>query len=518
MATETARNTARRNMLVILSDQQRWDTLGCYGAPMCRTPHADRLAARGVRFDAAFTGSIACSPSRASLFTGLYPHRHEVIHNNLPLKEELPTLTTELGGAGYHMGYAGKWHVDHAHVPSEHGFEGYDHPGYGYPLADGRTIHNVHYHTGAVQGGMYTVPDYYRDYLARHGYETPRLVSAHYGESLALTKKGHEIYGLQTGTIEETFEAMVAEQTIDLLRRFAEGGQSGAKPFLIWANFWGPHTPCLVPEPYYSMYDPADIPVEPSFVESWERKPRRHKIWEAQWGLSGDGWRGWREIVARYWGYCTMLDDLLGRILDELDALGLTDSTMVAYTTDHGDAMGAHRIIEKGPFGYEEAYRLPLIVAHPDCENPGSASSEFVYLQDFYPTALEEAGLPEQKDCDFDSIRDLALGRDVSMRRDSVYAHGGHSLPSTMRMLRTSRFKLVLTPSAESTNWDLLNDPWEIWELYDLENDPHELTNLIATPGAAVVQGEMLRRMNEWMTRTDDPMLPYFQTVRRALG
>jgi arylsulfatase A-like enzyme len=117
---------------------------------------------------------------------------------------------------------------------------------------------------------------------------------------------------LQSGGLESTFEYMVSEDTIGLLRRFQAARVKEGKPFFIWASFWGPHTPCIVPEPYYSMYDPTAIPVEPSFAETWHRKPGVQELSERTWGLSSGGWRGWREIIARYWGYVTMLDDLDG--------------------------------------------------------------------------------------------------------------------------------------------------------------------------------------------------------------
>jgi arylsulfatase A-like enzyme len=261
------------------------------------------------------------------------------------------------------------------------------------------------------------------------------------------------------------------------------------------------------------MYDPAAIPEPPSFVETWERKPMRHKVWEEMWGLSRDGWRGWREIVARYWGYVTMLDELTGRILAELRALGLEESTLVVFSTDHGDMMGAHRMIEKGPFGYEEAYRLPLVVTHPDCARPGSANDDLVYLQDLFPTFLELAGADVPAGCDHVSIVDQILGRDASTGRTALFAHGGHGVPKTMRVLRTKTHKLVLTPSAEGIAFDAVNDVWQVLELYDLVRDPDELCNLADCPGASAKQAELLDLMRQQMAATDDPLLSYLDVL-----
>ncbi|MBC7234395.1 MAG: sulfatase-like hydrolase/transferase, partial [Chloroflexi bacterium] len=298
-----------KNVLLIMTDQQRWDTLGCYGAPTCRTPNVDALAARGVRFNAAYAPTSPCSPARAALFTGLYPHKNNVPMNGGTLNQAVPNLATELKAAGYNLGYAGKWHVDQAKVPTEYGFQGKDFPGYGYPPTDG-LIEGLRY----MQ--RFSMPPHYREYLRARDLEVPKMLEAFYGDNPG--KQNQEMYALQSGTVEQSFECMVAEFAIDLLKRFAAEWKQTNKPFFIWANFWGPHTPCFIPEPYYSMYDPKQIPEEPSFGETWANKPGAHDIYQRVWGLNSGGWVTWREIVARYWGYCTMLDDLTGRILQAL--------------------------------------------------------------------------------------------------------------------------------------------------------------------------------------------------------
>jgi arylsulfatase A-like enzyme len=250
------------------------------------------------------------------------------------------------------------------------------------------------------------------------------------------------------------------------------------------------------------MYDPAAIPEEPSFGESWDRKPFVQQLVERYWGLSEGGWERWREIVARYWGYVTMIDDLVGRILDELQALGLAENTLVVFSTDHGDNMGAHRLIEKGPFAYEQCYRLPLIASHPDCERPGSVCDEFVYVQDLFPTFVDVAGLPAPDQADTMSILDLMRGQPASTGRDSVYAQFFAQLfPYEQRILRTKTHKLVYNRS-------------DIGELYDLVNDPWEMRNLFDLPEVKDLQAELIETMREHMVRLDDPILRAFDGIR----
>ena len=489
-------STGRRlNVLLILTDQHRYDTLGCYGAQTCRTPNLDGLAARGVRFDRAYTPTSPCSPARAALFTGLYPHKNHVLSNDCVLNPEVPNLATELGRAGYNLGYAGKWHVDRARVPSEYGFEAKDFPGYGYPAG------------GVVEGVRFGARDtlatrHYADYLRERGFERPRLLDAFYGGNPG--KQNQEMYALQSGSVETTFECMVGEETIRLLREMKEAQDRDGAPFFIWTNFWGPHTPCLLPEPYYSMYDPRAIPEEPSFNETWERKPFVQHLYERYWGLSSGGWQSWREIVARYWGYVTMLDDLIGRILGELRVLGLEENTLVVFTTDHGDMMGAHRLIEKGPFTYEQCYRLPLIAAHPGCQHPGGVCSEFVYLHDLFPTFLEVAGQAAPDVPDSRSILPNILGDDAPTGRESIYsAFYAQIFPYEQRMIRTRTHKLVYNRS-------------DVGELYDLADDPWEMRDLIDLPETRHVQNELLESMREHMVRLDDPVLRFFDGIRHV--
>ncbi len=485
----------RVNILLIMTDQHRYDTLGCYGSPFCRTPNIDKIASRGVRFDMAYTCAMPCSPSRASIFTGLYPHKHGVLANDYVLNDKVSNLATELRRAGYNLAYAGKWHVDYAKVPTEYGFEGKDFPGYGYPSTG--TIKGLRFDGGAKQ----PIP-HYPEYLKLHGYKPPKVLESFYSDNPGA--KDQEIYALQSGDVRESFEYMVTEFTLELLSKFRMERERYGKPFFMWTNFWGPHTPCLLPEPYYSMYDPAKIPEEPSFGETWNRKPFVQSLYERFWGLSSGGWRSWREIKARYLGYVTMLDDLVGRILTGLRDLGLEEETLVVFTTDHGDMMGAHRLIEKGPFTYEQCYRLPLVAAHPLCEKTNTVCEEFVYLHDLFYTFLEMAGATPPDMPDGKSILNNILGRDESTGRDSIYsAFYSQIFPYEQRMARTRTHKLVFNRS-------------DIGELYDLVKDPWEMQNLVDLPESRAIQEWLLERMRQHMVRLDDPLLPFFDRLRHV--
>jgi len=481
------------NVLLILTDQHRRDTVGCYGAPQCRTPHIDGLAQRGVRFDNAYPLISPCGPSRAGLYTGRYGHVTGVEANGGPLDRSLPSLASELPKAGYELGYAGKWHVDNDRPPSACGFRcKRDFPGYGYPVTNAN-MPGVK--TGPREDSVVSLN--YLDYLREQGLEPPALLKGIYGTGNP-NLLDRELAGLHAGTIDHNFEALVAAETVEQLEHFA--GQEA--PFFMWANFWGPHSPCIVPEPYYSMYDPQSIPEDPAFCDDLKRRPYAQTLVSRYWGIDPDNWEAWQEIVARYWGYVTLIDDLVGRMLAALERLGLADDTIVLFSTDHGDNMGAHKLFEKGPYFDDECFRLPMIAAHPECARPGSATDEFVYMQDLFPSLLEMAGLEPPEQPDTQSIAPLLAGQEERTGRDSVYCQFNNQIqrhPS--RMVRTHTHKFVFSQA-------------DMGELYDLEADPHELENLFGRPEHRETQERLMVLMEEHMERVSDPMRGPFRQVR----
>ncbi|MYK41193.1 MAG: sulfatase-like hydrolase/transferase, partial [Gemmatimonadetes bacterium] len=284
------------NIVVLMSDQQRLDTVSCYGLnEVCQTPHIDALAARGIRFDSAFTPTAICSPARASFYTGLYPHKHGVTANGLCLNEGVRGVNHYLADAGYRCGYAGKWHVDEQTGPSGYGFTGKDFLGYSFPGGD--------LLPGLQFGGKLRSHNHYADYLKERGFDPPPTVS-HRFVGTNPSNQAQEMFALHEGPVESCIEYFVAEEAMRVLDEVA----TGEEPFFLWANFWGPHSPSLVPEPYFSMYDPKAIPEHPGYAETFEKKPYRQQLIEKQWGLGDYGWEGFQEIAARYFGHCTLLD------------------------------------------------------------------------------------------------------------------------------------------------------------------------------------------------------------------
>lgn len=482
--------SSRKNILLILSDQQRLDTVSAYGLnDICRTPHIDRLAARGVRFNNAYTPTAICSPARTSVHTGLYPHHHGVTGNSMSIRAGVRGLPDYLNPAGYRCGYAGKWHVDEAVGPSEVGYVGQDFMGYAFP-GSGLL-------PGLQFGAVPRTGNPYADYLRERGMELPTVSHRYVGTNPGC--QDQEMFALHNGPVESCIEYFVAEETIRVIDDLTKPGDE--QPFFLWANFWGPHTPCLVPEPYFSMYNPDDIPEHPSYRETWEGKPYRQQLIERMWGLGDLGWRGFQEIGARYFGHCTLIDDQVGRIVDHLAARGLLEDTVIIYSADHGDCLGAHKLIEKGEFMYDEIYNIPLVVAHPGCTAPGSVNDDFVYLHELTPTFLEIAGV-ENAQMDGQSFLPAMLGDATPNGREEVYCvFHRHFTHAEQRMVRTRTHQFTFNSA-------------DAGELYDLTADPYQLHNVYDQPAYDAVRLDLMARMSRYMKDLGDPLRGWFERMK----
>jgi arylsulfatase A-like enzyme len=308
-----------------------------------------------------------------------------------------------------------------------------------------------------------------------------------------------EMFALHEGPVESCIEYFVAEESIRLIDEL----RSGEEPFFLWTNFWGPHSPSLVPEPYFSMYDPDSIPEHPSYAETFENKPYRQRLIERLWGLSDYGWRGFQEIGARYFGHCTLIDDMVGRILDHLTSLGIAEETMVMFTADHGDCMGAHRLIEKGEFMYDEIYRIPLVVSHPAGRTAG-VCDEFVYLHDLMPTILEAAEVEVPPDLDGESLLPAILGDRYRNGREEVFGlFNAHFTVANQRMIRTRTHQFTFNSADQG-------------ELYDLERDPYQLQNVYGRPEYESIRADLMERLHRHLKETGDPMFRWYNRIRGA--
>ncbi|MGP3956775.1 sulfatase-like hydrolase/transferase [Nonomuraea sp. 3N208] len=457
------------NLLFLMTDQHRVDTLGCYGNPHVATPNLDRLAATGTRFDRFYTPTAICTPARASLLTGQAPFRHRLLANyerNVgyleDLREDAFTFPGGLRERGYQLGLIGKWHGGTSRNAASYGFDGPNLPGW----------HNPVDH-----------PDYLA-YLEEQGLPPYRISDLIRGTT-PNGNQGNLLAARLHQPVEATFEHYLATRAIEHLDRYAADG----RPFFLATHFFGPHLPYLLPDEYFDMYDPSLVELPPSIAETFEGKPPVQRNYSEHWTFDTIPIEITRKLIAVYWGYVTLIDQQIGRILDRLDELGLTDQTSVFFTADHGEFTGAHRLHDKGPAMYEDIYRIPGIVRIPG-EQP-QVRNEFVTLTDCTATILELAGCDTKPAVDSRSLVPLVRGEHPEWPAELLAEFHGHHFPYPQRMIRDDRYKLVVNP--ESVN-----------ELYDLHADPHELSNRYTHPELAPVRRRLMRRLYDLLRERGD--------------
>mgnify|MGYP006295220739 CR=1 FL=1 len=447
-------STSKPNILFIYSDQHRRDCVGVNGHPLLRTPALDRLAAEGANFTHAFTPIALCVPARCALLSGQWPTQHGVIWNfdGENFKRLDPGVTTSSGvlrDAGYHTIHIGRWHVDQHRKPTDFGFHEY--------------VPDWRYRQWRAAQGIPPVP---RDQGWR-GQTDPHV------------------------TPEQSALGWGAAQVIDWIERI----QSYDEPFFLRWHMIQPHLACHPCEPFASMYDPAAIDPWPGFPDELGGKPYIQRQMRATWGLQDAGWDDFAPVVARYLAEISQIDNQVGRVLDALDRLGISDNTWVIYTSDHGDMCGSHGMIDKHYNMYDDIVRVPLIMRWPGTIPAGRTADDFVSnVIDLVPSFCEAAGTPPAATFAGTSLLPAACGRGSNGRPD-IFAtyHGNQFGAYSERMVRDRRWKYV---------WNAT----DVDELYDLEADPGELQNRIHDPDCRGEVSRLRRRLAAWMEATDDPL------------
>jgi arylsulfatase A-like enzyme len=492
MTTPPATN--RPSFLFISTDQQRADCLGCYGNPVLQTPNIDSLAATGVRLDCAYVTNPLCMPARATLLTGRYPDAHRVRNNGIPLRTDERTLAAELGQAGYRTALIGKAHfapyLSPAASDSLEALERWqiselDHwrgPYYGFEQVELTLSHH------RPEG-------HYGLWLAEHFPQAP--------DQMLRERKKRQVgpapdCWVSQVPVEAHNTTWIARRTIEQLKACQD------EDFFIWCSFPDPHHPFAPPAPFATRYNPADMPPSPRRAgELAERPP--HFLTYYETGRKHEGTqRGvipaqitdeqLQLIKAHYYGTIALIDQAVGEILRTLEALNLRQRTIVVFTSDHGELLGDHGLLFKGPFLYEGLIRIPFIWSLPHSRQP-AASPALVSQVDIAPTILDYAGLNLSHIPGLQG-RSLAplLNGEQQTHRDSVVIdfHSDDHPDLILRALRTPEWKLV---SYAGQRWG---------ELINLVDDPDELHNLYGRPEYAAVQCQLESQLlAELISRAD---------------
>jgi choline-sulfatase len=432
-----------------------------YGHPIVRSPHLSRLAAGGVTFDAAYCPSPLCVPSRAAFMTGKHLHRVGAYDNGAPFPSDQATWAHMLRAAGYEVVLDGKMHF--IGPDTLHGFE--------------RQL--TRDSSGRIAGSEWLDP-FPRGF--RDGATTRRWV-----EEAGPGKRANLVFDDE---VEGAALAFLGQKAA--ARREGREGREGdaGRPWALCVSFLAPHFPLVVPEPYFALYYPhnVDLPViPPGHIEGQHPAHERGRLAYDLYDYTEEQVRRCR---AAYYGLVTHLDERIGRLLDALEAGGLREDTVVVYTSDHGEFIGEHGLWWKNDF-YEHASRVPLLISWPDRFPAGARFEGAVSLLDLTRTLVDLAGAPDPGDLDGDSLlpvlRDGGPSPSGAPWKDEAFCeYYGHSTNRAQRMLRSGRWKLCYYHR-------------EAPELYDLQADPGELTDLAGRPEYRSVQEALTRRvLGDW--------------------
>ena len=434
---------SRPNIVLITTDQQRFDTLGCCGSLGARTPHIDALAARGTRFASAYGQNPVCIPSRACIQTGRYTHQHgvtymETVIDTTPgLAPWEKTFMERLQGAGYRTAAFGK-----IHMMPERGFHDMQ-------ITGGKGARWTK-SAGLEIGPGPLGPQYAQWLEERHpgGYELiyeQRRQPEYRRFKTALTN---------VLPLEEYVDYWIAQNTIEYLR------EPPSEPFFVQCGFCGPHGPIDPPRPYDTMYSPDDVAFPPNYGVDMNGEPRE---------TTPDEDAMMRRWIAFYWGLVTLIDDQVGRIMATLAERGLWDNTLVIYVTDHGEMMGERGRLGKGNF-LEPVIHLPLIVTLPEGQATPPVADGLVETMDIAPTILDYAGLPIPAEMAATSLRPLLEGA-AEGKEAILCEYTSNDRARSGACVRTRRHKYAFWGRGEPE------------QFFDLEADPLERRNLIGDPG-----------------------------------
>lgn len=466
----------RPNILLISTDQQRWDALGASGNPHIRTPHLDRLAADGARFTNCYVQSSVCAPSRASLMTSRYLHNHGLWANGVDINPDEQLFTRSLADAGYDCGLVGKFHLGAA----QHG------------RVEPRIDDGFRVFRWAHDPYVRSEANHYHAWLDEH---FPGVLDE------AVARGGNR--AIDTLPAEQHYSRWIGEETIEYLT----SGRDGDKPFCFVVNFFDPHHGFGSPPEYRATYDAESLPSP--VTSDLSTKPAVYT--DASISSYAGNDRGFvdhtpeeiQDIIAHYYAMVTLVDDEVGRILAALEEQGLAESTIVIFTSDHGEMLGDHQMLLKGPMMFDCSLKVPLLVRWPQQIPAGTVREELVEWIDLAPTLLAAAGvapLPRQQGRDLAPLWGDGAGwadRDwvLSEYRDSCWPYDP---PVHTTMLRSGSWKIVVHhgPPATARGRD--------GELYDLSRDPHEQHNLWNAPEAAEQQLAMERMLLDVLVATED--------------
>ncbi|MHA2394696.1 MAG: sulfatase-like hydrolase/transferase [Promethearchaeota archaeon] len=463
----------KRQIVLIMTDTQRKDMVGCYGNPDMLTPNLDKLAREGIRFEHAYCCQPVCGPARSAMFTGTFPHSNGSWANTIPVGLTTKTIGQRLSDGGIHTAYIGKWHLDGGdYFGSGKCPEGWD-PDYWYDM---------------------------RNYLEELT-EEERLESRRYR-----TQRFNDI------TADFTFGHRCSDQAIEFIQKHHQ------KDFFLVVSYDEPHGPFVCPNEFYKKFENFEFPKSPNIEDTLEGKPEHQRVWAGR-NLKTNR-KKLKIRFPEYFGCNSFVDQEIGRVLDAINEY--TSECLVIYTSDHGDMLQSHCLTNKGPVMYEEITNIPFIVKWKGKTPENISSDQLISQIDITPTILDyfdlniskviegksmipllqskillESNIPQEKTDDYlNSEIFIEFGR-YEIDHDSF---GGFQ---PIRCVRNYRYKLII---------NLLTSD----ELYDLQEDPYEMENIIDSKQLEIqrIRNDLHDRLLDWMNETRDPFRGYYWETR----
>lgn len=472
----------RPNIVVFMTDQQNFKSL--YGSHRAITPNLDKFRQNAIFFHQSYCTSPHCCPSRASFFSGLYPSQHGVWNNvevdnalSRGLFDDVILFPERLQQSGYRTLFSGKWHVSAYESPTDRGFD-----------------ENLHEHISNYGRFAPENQPRHKDWENVFQRPLPKCMIPEFG---CLCREGYPKY--QQFSVKE--DAYGDQITVN---RACEAIQSHnwKKPLFLYVGTTGPHDPYTPPQEYLDMYQNWDIHLPNNFEDSLSDKPNLYRRTQNRYALSREEHI---ESLRHYLAFVSFEDALFGQLLRTLEESGQMDNTYLIYLSDHGDYASAHGLWSKGLPCFQEAYHIPALVGGAGIhgETPVDA---MVSITDFAPTILELAGISAPDVAGRSLVPFLRHQIPCDWRTELFTQSNGNELYGIQRAVWNKKWKYVF-------------NGFDYDELYDLENDPGELHNLIYDPSLAAIVREMCGKLWQFAYQTGDACTcPYIMVSLAPYG
>jgi len=443
----------QKNIIFILADDHRYDAMGFMKKnAWAETPGLDRLAAEGKHMKNAFVSTALCSPSRASILTGQYAHKHTVVDNTAPEPRDIEYFPQLLQKANYQTAFFGKWHMGNEDDYPRKGFNHWE--------------------------GLRGQGEYYNPSLNINGQRTQFKDSAYVAD-------------------------LLTAHAIDWMNK-----RSKDKPFFLYLSHKGVHAPFQPAKRHNNRYKNKPVPLPPSYYLTATDEYKKHNL--PEWVKAQRySWHGvdhmyngeidFETFYRKYFETLLSVDESVSKVLDYLKANGLEENTMVIYMGDNGFSFGEHGLIDKR-HAYEESMRVPLLIKYPGFVTAGSSTEAMVQNVDIAPTLLEFAGVSVPAIMQGKSFLEVLKGS-AAEHKDKIFYeyYWEYFFPQTPTMFA------VRTPQYKYIHYYGL---WTQNELYDLKKDPDEMNNLIADPAYADVAKQLSTQLFDWLTSTGGMQIP----------